>query len=165
MGTRFPLGVDLLLAAYLSHKMQNAHGRNIEHLRAIRNRNEPVAATPSYTGAVEVTFSNSETTTFNAEEVKRWLATRCPHPGPHRTLGWIPILSDVGQVGITYSIELKSPSVAIHRSCDQVIMKFRLRTSRSRLKCLRPLSCGCGPTSTETSVARSFPSWTSGLTK
>ena len=76
MSTKFPAGIDLLLAGFCrGHLKEGIHvnqtmGKNchIESLRAIRTSG--CESTPSYTGAVEVAFSGSGTITFNAEEVK-----------------------------------------------------------------------------------------------
>ena len=76
MNTSFPAGIDLLWAAFRRCTREPVyHGRgNIDHLRAIiRNRSETAA--PSYTGAVEVAFSDADTITLTAEEVEPLLMT------------------------------------------------------------------------------------------
>ena len=70
MSTKFPAGIDLLLAGFVRGTRESL-GRNcdrhIEHLRAISSGCEN---TPSYTGAVKVEFSDSDTITLTTEEVK-----------------------------------------------------------------------------------------------
>ena len=87
MSTKFPAGIDLLLAGVVRGTREGL-GRNcdrhIEHLRAIRD-SSGCENTPSYTGAVKVEFSDSDTITLTAEEVKPLLKF-LEVEGPNSTL-------------------------------------------------------------------------------
>ena len=69
MSTTFPAGIDLLLAAFGRGMRETGvlGRRHIEHLRATRNHSDTAA--PSYTGAVEVGFSDADKMTLTAEDL------------------------------------------------------------------------------------------------
>ena len=69
---RIPAGIDLLLVAHNRCKTTD-RANNIEHLRAIRRPGEIAASIQSYTGAVEVAFSDSDTMRLHADfiQIKR----------------------------------------------------------------------------------------------